>query len=152
MAMMEITRHVNASVDRVFELCTDIPGAEQRLSGITRIEMLTDGPIGVGTRWKETRVMFGRDCTEELWISDFEPGRSYTVTSHSCGAEYKSTFTFEPEDEGTRVKFELDCRPLGFVAKVMMAVMKPFTGKLMKSMEEHIARDIDELKAAAESA
>lgn len=151
MAMMEIQRTVDAPLERTFATLTDIQNAEPNLSGVTKIEMLSEGPTGVDTRWKETRVMFGRDCTEELWISEFEPDRSYTVMSHSCGAEYKSRFDFTPNGDGTNVTFTLDCRPLGFIAKVMMTLMKPFTGKLMKSMEDAIAKDIDELKAIAEA-
>lgn len=152
MAMLEIQKTIEASPERVFEVFTDIQNAGQSLSGVTKIEMLSDGPTAVGTRWKETRVMFGRDCTEELWISDFEPNSSFTVMSHTCGAEYKSRFDFAPSGTATEVTFTVDCRPLGFVARVMMTLMKPFTGKMMKSMEEAVAKDIDELKAVAEAA
>lgn len=152
MAMMEISRQINAPAERVFSVFSDIQNSEQHLSGVTKIEMLSDGPPAVGTRWRETRVMFGRDCTEELWISDFEPNGSFTVMSHSCGAEYKSRFDFAPKGDTTDVTFTVECRPLGFIAKVMMTLMKPFTGKLMKSMEDAVAQDIDDLQAVAEAA
>ena len=31
--------------------------------------MLSDGPIGVGTRLRETRIMFGRPATEVMTIA-----------------------------------------------------------------------------------
>ena len=55
-----LTQHVNAPADTVWAVMSDIPGSAATLSGIDSIQMLTDGPYGEGTRWKETRTMMGR--------------------------------------------------------------------------------------------
>ena len=66
MAGFVMTRHVSAPQAMVFEYVTDLRRAPERISGITKMEVLTEGPIRAGTRFKETRMMFKRECTEEM--------------------------------------------------------------------------------------
>ena len=57
---LSLERLVRAPADRVSAVLTDIAHADQTLSGVTQVEPLTEGPYGVGTKWRETRRMFGR--------------------------------------------------------------------------------------------
>src|SRR5437016_2004343 len=83
MASFTISKQIDAPLDTVFGLFTNLAEAPRRIKGIKNLEVLTPGPVGVGTRFKETRVMFGRDCTEEMQITAFEPGRLCEITSHA---------------------------------------------------------------------
>ena len=64
---------IDVPIDRVFSIATDLQNAPERIGGITKLEVLTDGPFGLGTRWRETRVMFGREATEVMWVTAFDP-------------------------------------------------------------------------------
>ena len=90
MAGFELTEHVAAPPAEVFAVFADFEGAPQRTSGIDKLEVLTEGPIGPGTRFRETRTMFGRQTTEELEIVAFDEGRSYSVRCESCGCEFRT--------------------------------------------------------------
>ena len=46
---------IEAPVASVWRVFTDLPGRRQWLSTVTRVEMLTTGPFGAGTVWRETR-------------------------------------------------------------------------------------------------
>ena len=59
---VEVRRHVAAPVERVWALATDLEGSPRVVRGIEAVEVLTPGPFGVGTRWRETRRMFGRSA------------------------------------------------------------------------------------------
>ncbi|MET1022462.1 MAG: SRPBCC family protein, partial [Arthrobacter sp.] len=87
-----LTQHVNAPAEKVWAVISDIPGSAVTLSGIDSIQMLSDGPYGEGTRWKETRTMMGRSETVEMWVSQAEPPRSTTVKARQGGADYTSRF------------------------------------------------------------
>lgn len=54
MPTLTATTHVAAHAARVFEVFTDLPRAAERIPAITKIEMLTEGPFRVGTRWRES--------------------------------------------------------------------------------------------------
>src|SRR5262245_42984417 len=91
-----MSKHVNATPQRAFEIFADLRRATERIRGIKRVEILTEGPVGKGTRFRETRIMFGRECTETMEFTDYQPGRSYTVGCDSCGVVWAHTFRFLP--------------------------------------------------------
>jgi len=116
------------------------------LSGIERIEVLTDGPVGVGTRFRETRILFKREATEEMEFTAFEPGVSYSVGCESCGCRYDTRFDFVPEGGGTRVEMRMETKALTFGAKLMSPLAKLMAGAMRKMLEN----DLSEVKATAE--
>src|SRR5438445_13881615 len=97
MAGVTATQRIEAPVETVFRLSTDLDHWAGRIQGITKVERLTSGPVGVGTRFKETRKMFGKEATETMEFSAFEPNRRYELTADSCGAVYRIEFRFEPD-------------------------------------------------------
>lgn len=135
------SREINAPPHRVFEVFSDLPNAAERISGIESVEMLTDGPVGKGTRWTETRKMMGKLSSETMTITGFDPPKSYTAEAESCGAHYTSVFTFEPAGEGTRVTMTFEGRPVSLFAKLMMPLGALMSGALKKM----IAKDLDDL-------
>jgi carbon monoxide dehydrogenase subunit G len=142
------SEHINAPVEKVFAVASDVEHAPEVISTITKMEVLTDGPVGVGTRFRETRVMFGKEATEEMEFSVFDPPRSYTLVADSHGCHYVSTFRFTPEGAGTRVDFEFTGDAHSFGAKVMSAVMGPLMKGTMRKM---LAKDLGELKRSIEA-
>ncbi len=147
MASFKLTGRVEAPIDAVFDVFSDIPRAGEMIDAIVRIEMLTDGPVGVGTRWRETRLMFKRETTEAMEVTAFDRARSYTVRCESCGCEYESTWRFDADGGATLVEFEMDYRPVSFFAKVMSPL-----GRLMAPMmKKCFLKDFEALKALAES-
>lgn len=141
-------RTIQAPAERVWELATDIAAAERTMSGIDRVEMLSEGAFGPGTRWRETRTMFGRPATEEMWVTAVDEGRSYTVEAESHGAHYVSTFTFTAvSPDRTEVVLSFDARPLSTVTKVLAKVTAPLASW---SVTKGLQKDLDDLAAAAE--
>jgi len=147
MSAIKVSQTIDAPPETVFFHCSDIPHAADRVSSIERIEMLSAGPVGAGTRWKETRRMFGKEATEEMGVTEFDPPRSYTVESDSCGTHYKSVLRFVPEGSGTRVEMEFTGRPQTVMAKLS----SPLAGLMSGTIKKALQRDLDELKQAIES-
>ncbi len=147
MATIKITKKVDAPIKKVFEKFSDFAHAADHVEEIIKVEMLTEPPVKVGTRFKETRVMFGREATEEMRVTEFEPNRKYTVTADSCGARFESTFSFMPVGSGTQVEMELSSTPVSFFAKLMAPLGTLMMGRAMKKA---IEGDIDQIKSACE--
>lgn len=73
-----------------------------------------------GTRWRETRMIFGSAATEEMGIGAFDQDRSYTVVSENCGCTYRTTFTFEADGTtATNVQMLMDITPNTLCARAM---------------------------------
>ena len=147
MAPLNFTLSIAAPLERVFDAFVDIEHWSNRISGITRVEMLTQGAVGVGTRFRETRIMFKKEATEEMEITALDPSHSYTLGCESNGCRYKSDFIFTEEGNGTALEMTFEATPLTFTAKVMSILMKP----MMKKMVEMCSKDLDDLKASVEA-
>lgn len=146
MGQITVSKYINAPPERVFEVFADLPNAAGRVSAITRIEMLTDGPVGVGTRWRETRFMFKREATETIEITTFDPPRSYTTLANSCGCRYECSFHFEPHGEGTNVVSKFTWTAQSLLAKLMSPLGKLMASACIKAFD----KDLSELKAHCE--
>jgi len=142
-----IERQVAAPPEAVFRAASDFPRAAGRIRAILKIEMLTEGPVGRGTRFRETRKMFGREASEVMEVIEFDPPRRYLLGAESHGCRYRTEFAFEPRDGGTGMRMTFGAEPLTFFAKVMSVLMRP----MMKLMVRECGKDLDDLKASVES-
>ena len=93
-----LTQHIKAGPEKVWAVISDIPGSAGTISGIDSVQLLSEGPYGEGTRWKETRTMMGKQETVEMWVSQADPPRSTAVKALQGGADYTSRFTLSGRD------------------------------------------------------
>ena len=108
----------------VFALLTDLERAHHWMKGLDSIVQTTDGEFGVGTRFDETRTMFGKSCTEHFEVVGFEPPRSVDFAVPSKGVDYAFRYVFEPTmDAGCTVTLIGEAKPRGVFVKVMMGIM-----------------------------
>ena len=147
---VEVRRHVAAPVQRVWDVATDLAGSPRVVRAIDAVEVLTPGPFGVGTRWRETRTMMGRSATEEMTVTAVEQQRSYRVEAAGRGAQYVSTFAFAASaDGGTDLTTTFGGRPTSAVARVLGAVTAPL---MRRAVVRALEQDLDDIAAAAERA
>ncbi|MFT7463562.1 MAG: hypothetical protein ACI9EF_001907 [Pseudohongiellaceae bacterium] len=145
---MTLTKRVDAPLEDTFAIFSDLDRAAHHISGIVRIERDDAGPMKLGTRWGETRVMMNREATETLEVTAFVPNEYYTVVCDSCGSNIASTFRFVPRGSGTDVLLELEVTPNTLMAK-MLAPLGKF---MLEAMRACMQQDMDELARVAEEA
>ena len=146
MPRLVVEAQIDAAPERVFTMFTDLANAADRISGIEAIEMLSQGPIGIGTRWRETR-RFGRHvASEEMEFTEYEPGNSFTVRSDSHGTRFVTRYLLEPDDSGTRVSIDFNAKPVSVTAKILSPLGRLMLGSVAKCLRQ----DLDELKALLE--
>jgi len=146
MSQVAVTRHFNAPPDKVWNVLSDLERAAERIEAIKHVEILTDGPVGQGTRFKETRVMFGKEATEEMEITEWNPPTHLAMECETCGMHARSVISCRPDGEGTRVEMSMQTTPLTFVAKLMSPL-----GKMMeKSCRKAFEKDLDDVQRIVE--
>ncbi|MFD1812920.1 SRPBCC family protein [Rhodococcus gannanensis] len=148
---IRLDRHVAASPDQVWAVLTDLDSAEQTLSGVTRVERVAGDGYEVGTRWRETRKMFGKEATEEMWVAEVDAPHRTVVKAHSSGTDYTTAFTVTGAGSGTDLTmvFSAEVGSPSFVTKLLMAV---FGGIGTKATRKAMATDLDDIAARAEAA
>lgn len=142
----EVTRVVDADIERVFEVFTDLEGSLTRCKGIIGIELETTGPVGKGTIYRETRQVFSRESTETLEFTEFQRPSHWVVAGVSCGARFTSRFDLQPEGTGTRVIVTINVKPLNPFAWFMSLLAPLLNGTMKRAINE----DMDTLASIAD--
>ncbi|MET9517676.1 SRPBCC family protein [Streptomyces sp. NPDC002994] len=148
-----VERRISAGADRVWRALTDLEDMPRVLSGVEKVEVLersSAGPFGVGTRWRETRRMLGKQATEEMYVTASEPPVRYVVEADSQGAHYVSEFVLRAEGpDATAVRMTFSAVPPAGVAGLLAKVLG---GLGARAVSKAITRDLDDVAAAVESA
>lgn len=148
MANVKLEKLVGAAPEAVFTVAADLVRWPEVIRGVKAVEVLTPGAVGVGTRFRETRVMFGREAVEEMEITAFDPPQGYALQARTCGALFVSEHRFVPDAAGTRIELTISTKPLTLLARLMA----PLGWLMMGAMKKMIDADLEDLKAAVEKA
>ena len=138
------THRSSAPPDRVWAMASDFANASGRIKAITKVEMVTPGPLGVGTQFREWR---GRQNVD-MEIAAWSPPRSYVLRGYAVGTEFMSELRCLPDGSGTRLEMEIHVRPQTFLAKAF----SPLLALMSKAMVKTCTKDLADIAAAAEVA
>lgn len=130
---------------------TDIEGSPETISGIDAVERLDDAVgFGVGTKWRETRTMFGKSAEEVMEVTDVVDGQSYVVEANASGVHYRTVMSVAPSPGGgSTISMTFESEPDGMLAKFMASTVgKLFERATRKAMEQDL---VDIAAAAAEA-
>ncbi|MFK5582735.1 MULTISPECIES: SRPBCC family protein [unclassified Serinicoccus] len=147
-----VTRRVEASPEAVWEVVTDLEAAQERLSQVTQLHVITPGPYAVGTGWRETRRMMGASDTQDLWVVENDPYRRTVTEARSGGTTYRTALSLEALEDGAAtqlsVHFSGSTAESGALQRLALKVVGPLGLKLT---EKALRTELDDIAAAAES-
>lgn len=150
MKPIEVSETVHAPIESVFSVASNIPSAVETIRGIDAIEMLTDGPVGEGTKWRETRTFLGKRAEETMWIVEWHPPTRYVVEARSHGTHYLTTIRLEDIGQHeTRVTYSMLAEPETLMSRVFMVLFAGMKKLVIKCFSEDLA-DIKRVCEAAE--
>ena len=144
MSRTEIQRTIAAPADKVFAAVADVRQFSRAVEHIERVEFVSDTRTGLGTRFRETRRMRGRESTVELEITEFAAPERVRFLSEAGGVKWDTVFTVARARGGnTRLTMVMEATPLTLPARLMVPLMK---GMVRKA----IAADMDAVKRYCE--
>lgn len=129
-------------VQEVFDYLSDFQNGPQWQTGLLGVGRITEGPIGVGTRFTSVRKAMGRKMESGIEFTDFELNKKFTIKSYSGSSPFKQTFVFEDTGDGTRVNtvFELE---LGGLMNLAEPLIAPSVRREMKADFENLREIIE---------
>lgn len=146
---MQVDREIAAGPERVWALITDLDGSPQLLSGVSHVERLGGPAFDVGTRWRETRVMLGREATEEMQVTAVDAGRRYEVVADAGSTSYLSVMAVEPLGENRcRLSMSFASSSSGVAGRLAAATVGRLFQKATRKMLE---QDLVDIATAAEA-
>ena len=137
---------VETPPDAAFSTAIDISNWPRFISGVQSVELLTPGPVAAGTRFRETRSMFGRQASEDMTLAQIEPPRRFLLTAFNHGTAFRAEHLFAPEAAGTRTTLVFEGQPATLLARLFAPLGWLFLGTLKRQLE----LDLADLKREAE--
>src|SRR5688572_11521562 len=97
---------IDRPVEEVFTFVTTLENIPKWQSALSS-HVITQGPVGLGTRFEESFKMMGRTVDVVCEITEYEhPRKLGWKSTTSQMIAFESRFLFDPANSGTRVRFE----------------------------------------------
>jgi uncharacterized protein YndB with AHSA1/START domain len=107
----EIT--IGRPVEAVFDYVADQTNEPEYNPNMVRAEKDTAGPIGKGTRFRSAVRSAGRIAEMVIETTEYDRPRLLASTTTMEQMDIAYTLTFDPVDEGTRMRWCGEVRPKG---------------------------------------
>jgi uncharacterized protein YndB with AHSA1/START domain len=137
-------RTISAPLELVFQTVSDVRNFCKAVPHITKIQFLSDQQQGVGTRFRETRLMNGREHAVDLEVVEFVPNERVRLKSDAGGSIWDTVFLVSQAGSAVELKMQMDVRPYKFLAKTMNFIIRGMVGKGVES-------DMDAVKLYCEA-
>ena len=127
----------------VFDFVANPDNLSTWQTSVASVEQLTDGPPGLGSRFRErTKPRLGRAFEQVVEFTEFDPPRRLRV--HVVEGPYliDGTWTFEPNDDGTRVHFTAEGELTGLM-KLLEPLARRGLARQFAGYHENLRRHLE---------
>ena len=108
MPTVEDSITIDRSPEDVWAFLTTTDNLPAFESQITRLEQLTDGDVGLGTRWEGATNVLGRKLEWTTEMVEFEPPRRSRTKSVKGKLPFEITYTLTPSGNGTHFTYRIE--------------------------------------------
>ena len=133
MAHIEGSTVIARPVEDVFDFVADERNEPAFNPRMTRVQKLTPGPLGAGTRWSATVITRGRLVELQIEVTDYtRPTRLGSVTRMPTG-EIRGALSFERDPSGTKMSWSWQVHLRG-----PLRVLDPLVARVGRQQEAEI--------------
>jgi uncharacterized protein YndB with AHSA1/START domain len=141
MAGFEMNEWISRPPQEVFDFITASHNAPKVVPSVKSMVKLTEGPLRVGTRYRETRLMNGKEQSAELEVVEYEPDQKYAMRNVTEGIETVYRYRFHPEADGTRVDLVCEVKAGGLkklVLPMVVSILKKEDGEHLQRLKKEL--------------
>jgi uncharacterized protein YndB with AHSA1/START domain len=124
---------IERPVEEVFDFVADERNEPRYNAQMRRAEQLSEGPIGLGTRFRAEVVSGGRPVSMVIEFTAFERPQRLASRTQIDSMDIEYSLTFEPVPAGTRMRWSGEIEPHG-----MLKLMGPLVGWMGRRQELRI--------------
>ncbi len=121
---------IHRPVEEVFDTVADERNEPRFNSEMISAEQITDGPIGLGTRYRAEVLSGGKPTEMIIEFTGFDRPRRLASRTWMAAMDIEGALTFDPVPEGTRMRWEWEVHPHGF-----LRLMGPFVAYMGRRQE-----------------
>ncbi|REJ72151.1 MAG: SRPBCC family protein [Planctomycetota bacterium] len=133
MSPITATRRINAPVDIVFHTVADISRFSEAVPHIVNVEFLTEQQSGVGTRFRETRVMHGKEIATELEVTEYVENDRVRIVADSHGTVWDTVFSVSEEGAATVLAMTMTANARTLAAKLTTRMISGMVAKAVEA-------------------
>ena len=134
---------IDAPVEVVFNTVAHIEEFRLALPHIVDVEYLTEQTSGVGTRFRETRLMQGKHHVTDLEVTEYDPHHRVRLVTDTNGTVWDTVFSVQDREGETRLELAMDANAHKLSAKIVTPLIKGF-------VHHAIEADMDRIKKYCE--
>ncbi len=124
---------INRPLEEVFDCVADERNEPRYNPRLRRVELVTPGPIGAGTRFRAETAMLGRAMSMDIEFITYERPRRLGSVTRMSTMNIHGALTFSPVPGGTRMRWSWDLRPRG-----VLKLLTPLIAGMGRRQEQAI--------------
>ena len=139
---------IKASKKAVWAEITDIKNSARMIQSIIALEMLNEPESGlVGLKWAETRLMFGKEASETMWITEAVENEYYCTRAENCDSIYITQLTLNQRGKNTLLTMSFTGKSEKLFIKIISSCMSLF---IKSAMRKALQKDLQDIKTHME--
>lgn len=143
-----VSEEISAPRERIWNVITDIDTWADTIAGIVSIEVINRPATGIiGLKWKEKRVLFGKEAVETMWITAAESNSWYETRAENHGAIYSTRLSLDDSNDKVVLTMAFSAKPTTIASKLMSVIGIMFNGTMRKMLQ----KDLTDIRRVAES-
>lgn len=135
MSRTVVTRNISAPLAVVFNTVSNIEHFSKAIPEISGYEILSDVKSGVGTRFRETRVMSGREAVTELEVTEFVDNSRVRLVADTHGTVWDTLFTVQASNGHTELRLTMNAKAHSLLSRVTTPLIQ---GMVKKAIEKNM--------------
>jgi polyketide cyclase/dehydrase/lipid transport protein len=116
---------INRPIGEVFDFAADERNEPKYNPQMTSAEMVTQGPIGLGSKFHSVMTGVGRGAVMTIELTEFDRPRRLGSATHLSSMDINGTLLFEAQGQGTKMTWIWNIEPRGFY-KLIGPIMRRF--------------------------
>ena len=126
MTQIKEKRIINASKETVFKVVSDFANLPTAVPEVVRIEFISTVRSGLGTRFREVRLVNGKESITELEVTEYREYEHIRMVADSHGTVWDSVFRLTPVGEATELEVVMHARAHKLLARMIHFLMRGF--------------------------
>lgn len=145
--MITIQRSVEIRrpVETVFEFLSDLGNAPKWQRGVIESRRTSEGPMRVGTQFRETVRTMGMRFEATCEVTAFDPPRKFSMRADGRLVHYEGDFTFEPIAGGEATRLSV------FASMKMKGLWRVLEWIAGREIRKESLAELEDIKKAVEA-
>ncbi len=131
MAQLLVSQMINAPIEKVWPLISDITKHSQWSPKPYSVELVAGESGQVGSKYRSVGFVppAEKNHANDVEITEIVPNTKIVFTAHDANGAFVNTFKLESVGKGTQVTFQHDFPQMKGMGRILLPLLLPIVGK-----------------------